>query len=163
MKQFEGEIRALAYELVRGVLAAELMRRAPPAAARWPAKRPIRAAAKPVESSGAQAAKPETDAALARPAKRPVDVAQVVAESSIYANGKRRTWTRERVINELARWLMAGGAIEAAFVARHGPPGLVAGAKRLFGRFDAALDAAILHLARQHPDGVPSKQRATAP
>jgi hypothetical protein len=73
-------------------------------------------------------------------------------------NGARRAWTRDRVIEELAEWLLTGQAVEAAFVTRHGRPGLAAAAKRIFGRFDAALNAANLHLARQHPDGLPSNR-----
>jgi hypothetical protein len=127
-------------------------------AARGATKPATWGATKPVEPRVAPPAAPTIDAAPAPPAEPPVEAASVVAETSIYANGKRRTWTRERVIDELARWLMAGGAVEASFVARHGQPGLVAGAKRLFGRFDAALNAANLHLARQHPDRLPSKE-----
>ena len=43
--------------------------------------------------------------------------------------------------------------IDASFVKRHGPPGLVAAAVREFGRFDAALNVASLQIARLYPDG----------
>lgn len=72
--------------------------------------------------------------------------------------GKPQAWTRERVLAELATWLRTGQAVEAAFVARYGQPGLVPAAKRLFGRFDAALNAANVHLARQFPDGPPTSR-----
>lgn len=71
---------------------------------------------------------------------------------------RRRGWTREQVIDELATWLLSGTAVEASFVRRHGQPGLAAAAKRLFGRFDAALNAANLALAQRYPDGPPSKK-----
>jgi hypothetical protein len=178
VKQFDIEIRALAYGIVRGVLAEEVARRASRAVpASRPMKLPAGAAtkrgrgatkrgrgatkrgrgAKLVELRVAPAVAPTIDAAPARPTEPPVERESVAADTSMYGNGKRRTWTRERVIDELARWLMAGGAVEASFVARHGQPGLVSGAKRLFGRFDAALNAANLHLARQKPDRLPTK------
>jgi hypothetical protein len=74
------------------------------------------------------------------------------------AEGKKRSpWTREAIIEELASWMASGTAIDAAFVARHGPPGLVAATRRIFGRFDAALNVAGLHFSKLYPDGPPSR------
>jgi hypothetical protein len=73
------------------------------------------------------------------------------------AGGKRRKWTRDAIIEELARWLVNSNAVDASFVTRHGPPGLAAAARRVFGRFDAALNVASLHVARLYPDGPPPK------
>ncbi|HEX3763877.1 MAG TPA: hypothetical protein VHW23_34515, partial [Kofleriaceae bacterium] len=73
-------------------------------------------------------------------------------------DGRRRSpWTREAIIEELASWMASGTAIDAAFVARHGPPGLVAATRRIFGRFDAALNVAGLHFSKLYPDGPPSR------
>jgi len=40
----------------------------------------------------------------------------------------RLRWTRETIVEALASWLLARSPTEAAFVARHGPRGLVAAA-----------------------------------
>lgn len=71
--------------------------------------------------------------------------------------GKRGKWTRETIINELATWMLSGTAIDAAFVTRHGPPGLVAAARRVFGRFEAALNVAGLRVSELYPDGPPQR------
>lgn len=72
--------------------------------------------------------------------------------------GKKRVpWTREAIINELATWMLSGTAIDATFVTRHGPPGLVAATRRIFGRFDAALNVAGLHVSKLYPDGPPAR------
>lgn len=70
---------------------------------------------------------------------------------------KRMQWTREAIVDELARWILSGTAIDASFVTRHGPPGLVPAARRVFGRFDAALNVAGLHVAKLYPDGPPGR------
>jgi hypothetical protein len=72
-------------------------------------------------------------------------------------NRKRVPWTREAIINELATWMLSGTAIDATFVQRYGPPGLVAAARRIFGRFDAALNVAGLHISKLYPDGPPNR------
>ncbi|TMQ10500.1 MAG: hypothetical protein E6J90_32015 [Deltaproteobacteria bacterium] len=69
----------------------------------------------------------------------------------------RARWTRESIIVELATWLLAGTAIDAQFLARHGPRGLMAAARRVFGRFEAALNVAALHNAKLYPDGPPAR------
>ena len=66
-------------------------------------------------------------------------------------------WTRESIINELATWMSSGTAIDAPFMTRHGPPGLVAATRRVFGRFEAALNVAALHFAKLHPEGPPAR------
>jgi hypothetical protein len=65
-------------------------------------------------------------------------------------------WTRETIVEELARWMVNGTALDSSFVQRHGPPGLVSAARRIFGRFDAALNVAGLHVAKLYPDGPPA-------
>jgi hypothetical protein len=58
-----------------------------------------------------------------------------------------REWTRETVIAELGQWLITSKDVDMSFLKRHGPRGLVDAAKRIFGRFDAALNAANLAIA----------------
>ena len=72
-------------------------------------------------------------------------------------DGKRARWTRESIISELATWMLSGTAIDAQFMARHGPRGLVAAVRRIFGRFDAALNVAALHNAKLYPEGPPAR------
>lgn len=109
------------------------------------------------DEAARRASEPEAPRRAARPApsSRP-------APASRPAKPTRTVWTRESVIEELATWLLGGTAVEAAFINRHGKPGLVAGAKRIFGRFDAALNAANLHLAQQYPDGIPTPKHVAA-
>ena len=79
------------------------------------------------------------------------------AQPSAAPTGKRISWTRESIINELATWMAGGTVIDAAFVRRHGPPGLVAATRRVFGRFEAGLNVAALHVSKLYPDGPPSR------
>jgi hypothetical protein len=77
------------------------------------------------------------------------------------ASGRKRVpWTRERIINELTTWMSNGTAIDAQFMSRHGPPGLVAAARRVFGRFEAALNVAALQVSKLYPDGPPARRLA---
>ena len=69
----------------------------------------------------------------------------------------RVSWTRDTIVTELAAWLLGGTVIDAAFMTRHGPKGLVAAARRVFGRFDAALNVAALHNAKLYPEGPPTR------
>ncbi|HET7504800.1 MAG TPA: hypothetical protein VFK02_27445 [Kofleriaceae bacterium] len=75
---------------------------------------------------------------------------------------KRPAWTRDSIIEELASFILSGTEIDATFVQRHGPPGLVAAARRIFGRFDAALNVAGLHVSKLYPEGPPN-QNARVP
>jgi hypothetical protein len=78
--------------------------------------------------------------------------------SSLVAGRRGRVqWTRENIVSALAAWLLGGTAIDAAFMTRHGPKGLVAAARRVFGRFDAALNVAALHNAKLYPEGPPTR------
>ncbi|TMQ15325.1 MAG: hypothetical protein E6J91_13540 [Deltaproteobacteria bacterium] len=70
---------------------------------------------------------------------------------------RRARWTRNTIITELATWLLSGTAIDAQFMMRHGPRGLVAAARRVFGRFDAGLNVASLHNGKLYPDGPPAR------
>ncbi|HEY4244526.1 MAG TPA: hypothetical protein VGM88_32150 [Kofleriaceae bacterium] len=71
----------------------------------------------------------------------------------------RLRWTRETIVEALASWLLSRASTEASFVTRHGPRGLVAASKRIFGRFDAALNHANLLLSARYPDGPPTAHR----
>jgi hypothetical protein len=51
-----------------------------------------------------------------------------------------------------------GTVLDASFLTRHGPPGLVAATRRVFGRFDAAMNVAALHVSKLQPDGPPPPQ-----
>ncbi|MEP6864172.1 MAG: hypothetical protein ABJE66_26335 [Deltaproteobacteria bacterium] len=81
----------------------------------------------------------------------PVPGSEVAAPVPVQPNAKRG-WTRDAIINELASFLASGTTIDASFVNRYGPRGLVAATKREFGRFDAALNVASLRVAQLYPD-----------
>jgi len=61
------------------------------------------------------------------------------------------------VVTELADWLLQEPTIDAATLKRRGQGVLASRAVRLFGRFEAALNAANLHLAEKYPDGPPKR------
>ena len=162
--RFQAEIRRLALAAAHEILRQELDRRlarlaAParrrallaqvePAAPRSPAREPPRAAAAPPTEPAAR-----EPVATALAAHGPGN-----GRGEGRGEGKKRSpWTREAIIEELASWMASGTAIDAAFVARHGPPGLVAATRRIFGRFDAALNVAGLHFSKLYPDGPPSR------
>jgi len=113
----------------------------------------------PTDAASATAAASPTDAA-SPPAPGPAPAAApttapVAAEP---ATGRKRVpWTREAIIHELATWMLSGTSIDATFVSRHGPPGLVAATRRVFGRFEAALNVAALHVSKLYPDGPPGR------
>jgi hypothetical protein len=147
IRKFTRDIEALVRSQLRAevdaVLEACLAVKAPAPRARGPGRRrPITSAPVPE-----QRAAPPAAPSAGSPAPAPGD------------EGKRRGWTREAVVAELATWLLTGTVIEAAFLTRHGKPGLVAAARKHFGRFDAALNAANVHLARLHPEGPPTANR----
>jgi hypothetical protein len=99
-------------------------------------------------------AQTETAAPVAAPAEPAAPVATVArpAPAAAPGRGKRARWTRDTIIDELAGWLMTGSPLDPAFVQRHGPAGLVPAARRIFGRFDAALNVAGLHVAKLYPE-----------
>lgn len=80
------------------------------------------------------------------------------ASAAAPASGKRRRWTREDIIEGLATSIINGTAVDARFMTRYGPPGLVAAARRIFGRFDAALNVASLRVTQLYPEGLPSQR-----
>ncbi|HEY6175906.1 MAG TPA: hypothetical protein VIX73_15740 [Kofleriaceae bacterium] len=84
--------------------------------------------------------------------------AEIRKQPSVPIGGRRRPrWTREAIISELVTWLLSGTAIDAQFMTRHGPRGLATAARRIFGRFDAALNHAALHNAKLYPEGPPAR------
>jgi hypothetical protein len=99
----------------------------------------------------------EVTAERAAAAADHTDGADHAATSAAATSGKRIRWTREVVIAELCEWLISG-IVEPAFLRRHGKPGLVTAATRIFGRFDSALNFANLYLAKQYPDGPPARR-----
>jgi hypothetical protein len=101
---------------------------------------------------------PATTAHSDAPDAPDVPASPAAAVAPAPACGKAPAWGRDRIVAELAALLASGTAIDARFVARHGPPGLAAATRRMFGRFDAALNVAALHLAKLYPDGVPNRR-----
>ena len=147
--ELEASLHELAQALARDVIAAELGRRQ-------------RAAGGKPRSTGA--VRPARPAGLARPAGPARAMSEreapaTAASAAIAPTGKRPRWTRDAVIAELCEWLISG-IVEPAFLRRHGKPGLVTAATRIFGRFDSALNVANLYLAKQYPDGPPAKRGA---
>jgi hypothetical protein len=124
-------------------------------AAQVPAASPVEpgtSAPPPVESTGAPGATESAGSAAGAGAE------PGVKSVSGLSGSKRVRWTRETIVEELARWMLTGSALDASFVRRHGPPGLVSAALRIFGRFDAALNVAGLHVAKLDPgDGAGAK------
>jgi len=148
--RFQADIRRLALAAAHAIVQQELDRRR--------VKRPARAATKPAapRARTRQAASPPASAPP-RPAPQQPPAAPEAATAAPPAPGKRGKWTRETIVNELATWMLSGTAIDAAFVTRHGPPGLVAAARRVFGRFEAALNVAGLRVSELYPDGPPQR------
>ena len=62
--------------------------------------------------------------------------------------GRRSPWTRETIVVELSTWVSKGTVVDASFLTRHGPPGLVAATKRIFGRFEAAMNVVALQQSK---------------
>jgi hypothetical protein len=95
------------------------------------------------------------------PSDAPVVPAAVTPEpppNSPTGGRKRVPWTRESIISELATWMLSGTVLDAQFMTRHGPPGLVSAIRRVFGRFEAALNVAALHVSKLYPDGPPARR-----
>ena len=154
--RFQADVRRLAFAAISAILQEELDRkraklpRAKPPAARPRAKppaaqlRPKLPPANPPEPSDTPVV-PEAVTAHEQPPDPP-------------AGGRKRVpWTRETITSELATWMLSGTTIDATFMTRHGPPGLVAATRRVFGRFDAALNVAALHVSKLYPDGPPER------
>jgi hypothetical protein len=108
-------------------------------------------------AAAAAAPAPVEPAAAPAPTPAPTPAPQPAFEPDARLGGKRRKWTREAIVDALAHWLVNGNALDASYVTRHGPPGLAAAARRIFGRFDAALNVAGLHVSKLYPDGPPPK------
>jgi hypothetical protein len=181
--RFQAEVHQLAVDAVRAIIQQELDRRqatlprsprASPGAAAPAPRSPRR------QRSSAQATLPlpgleppsvnasgptSADAALegsapsgaAAHATAVGSAASPTAGDRKLGGGKRKAWTREAIVEELATWMLSGTSIDATFVTRHGPPGLVAATRRVFGRFDAALNVAALHVSKLYPDGPPER------
>jgi hypothetical protein len=92
----------------------------------------------------------------AAPAAPPPAIETPAAPPAAPEGNKRVHWTRESIINELATWVSSGTTIDAAFMARHGPRGLVAAARKIFGRFEAAMNLTALHLSKVQAENPPS-------
>jgi hypothetical protein len=155
LARFEAAVEAAAWAIVAEVLATEVQRRAQqatPTPIATPTPPPI---ATPVLTPIA----PPVLTPIATPT--PVAAADAAAEPAPAppASGRRPRWTQATIVDELCTWLLGGTAVEASYLRRHGPPGLVAAAKRLFGRFDAALNAANL----SWPSATPTAHRVGAP
>jgi len=183
--RFQAEVQRLALAAAREIIQQEIDRRlAKPEPARQRAERPSRAETAAVPAVGAheQLLLPviASDQSASPPAVAPEQAANPPAEGQEQAanppaearpqpaspptgSRKRVPWTRESIINELATWMLSGTAIDAPFVTRHGPPGLVAASRRVFGRFEAALNVAGLHVSKLYPDGPPGKNAGVPP
>src|ERR1043165_7933505 len=139
-ERFQAKVRELALAAVRVVLEQELERKL---AKRKPSRASVEIAERTDEPPPAPAAPaPEPAAADTQP-KEP---ALPTTKSG------RIAWTRETIVSELAKSMSSGTEIDAAFLTRYGPPGLVAAARRVFGRFDAAMNVAALHFSNLYPD-----------
>lgn len=139
VSQFERAIRTLAIEL-----AEEVIRREFGVHARGTSKSSSRAVRAPSKRAVVVPERPQQGVSFSSPAPGP--------------NAGKARWTRERIVNELAGMLVGGTAIDAAFVNRHGPRGLVNAARKTFGRFDAALNVASLRVSQLYPDGPPRRR-----
>ena len=180
--RFQAEVQRLALAAARTVIEQELARRraglesarprkgrpAPPATRQLElgfGKPPQPQLDLPLASQAAPGVAPPTGASAEPPREgEPAAAAAAPATGTpgpspgLAAAGRGRTrWTRDTIISELATWLLSGTAIDAQFMTRHGPKGLVAAIRRVFGRFDAALNLAALHNSRLYPDGPPAR------
>jgi hypothetical protein len=171
ISRFESELRAAVWEIARAVLAQELSRRT--AAERAPRTNRARAVnhrrAAPARRARGRAAPAEliTPAIVEVVAPPPVETANDASDDSdappltvpgLQTKSRgRAAWTRDRVVDELATWVIQDPVIDAATLSRRGQSSLVAAARRLFGRFDAALNAAHLRISELYPDGPPKR------
>jgi hypothetical protein len=168
--RFQAEVRQLALATVQAIIKQELERKLElerKVAKRTPARSRGRASARTDASAPTRSRDTSAPAAtgeqltlpIGSPADAPATPSTPPQQPTATATGtrKRVPWTREAIINELATWMLSGTAIDATFVRRYGPPGLVAAARRVFGRFDAALNVAGLHVSKLYPDGPPQR------
>ncbi|HEX3479696.1 MAG TPA: hypothetical protein VHT91_31955 [Kofleriaceae bacterium] len=181
--RFQAEVQRLAVAVARTVVEQELARRrATLEPARSRKARPAPPTARQLELGFGKAPRPQLELPLAaqaagtaaqpagvpaeppregEPAGAPAAAAEPATGTAEPPPGRpaagrgRTRWTRDTIISELATWLLSGTAIDAQFMTRHGPKGLVAAIRRVFGRFDAALNLAALHNARLYPEGPP--------
>lgn len=142
--RFQAEVRRLALAAVQAIIKEELDR-----------KRAALPAARSTPRASKAAAREQIPLPLPPPPPPP---AQPSAAPSSSTGGKKRVqWTHDSIVSELASWMSSGTAIDAAFLSRHGPPGLVPAARRIFGRFEAALNVAGLHFSKLNPEGPPPR------
>lgn len=145
VERFQAEVSRLAFDAVREIVRQELDRRRAQQPKPSRGRRRAAAASSPPATQAAQAP--------AAPSPRPSPA------SAVPGKGKRAQWTRETVTDELTNWMLGGASSDAAFVKRHGPPGLVAAARRIFGRFEAALNVAAINISKLYPEGPPKRQQ----
>jgi hypothetical protein len=182
--RFQAEVERLALAAVRSVIEQELARRRARLEPARPHKgRPARPAPRQLDLGFGQAPRRQLELPLAsraapeaapragapaepregEPAGPPAAAVAPAPgtpgpEPDLPAGGRGRTrWTRDTIISELATWMLSGTAIDAQFMTRHGPKGLVAAIRRVFGRFDAALNLAALHNSKLYPEGPPAR------
>ena len=182
--RFQAEVQRLALAAARTVIEQELARRrARLEPARSRKARPAPPATRQLELGLGQASRSQLELPLAsqaapdgapragapaepRPEGEPAAAPEVVVPAPATpgpppggpaAGRGRARWTRDTIISELATWLLSGTAIDAQFMTRHGPKGLVAAIRRVFGRFDAALNVAALHNSKLYPEGPPAR------
>jgi hypothetical protein len=142
VESLQQSVRNLALEVVRTIVRQELQRR--------------------IETIRASLDAPTTSPRAVRGVRRtsriaPTNVSALtdvvaVPRSTAGSSARKKRWTREAIINELAAWLASGTTIDSSFVSRHGPRGLVAATRKEFGRFEAALNVASLQVAKLYPD-----------
>ena len=144
VERFQAKVRQLALAVVREVLEQELERKLAKRRSTRPSANAVERAEAPPPAAAPAPEPAAEDSAPKQPAAPP-------------AKGGRVPWTRETIVSELASHMTSGTEIDAAFLTRHGPPGLVAAARRVFGRFEAAMNVAALHFSNLYPDGPPAK------
>lgn len=101
-------------------------------------------------------AEPRTDEPSAAVVRDPAAVAPEPPPMRTKVRG-RVSWSREGIIHELASWMSKRTTIDARFLRRYGPRGLVAATRREFGRFEAALNVVNLHMAKQNQSNPPDQ------
>jgi hypothetical protein len=107
---------------------------------------------------GGRAKRPSKRTAPKREREKLPVPAPTVQDATLAPAGRKATWTRERIIEQLVPFLVGGTGVDAAFISRHGPKGLVAAAKKTFGRFEAAMNVASLRVSELYPDGAPGRR-----